>query len=238
MIHNLKSALAMLLGLFAVAAQADEAEIRKSLQTRFRDSTVETIAKTPLPGIYEVVVGGRILYTDEKGGFVLIGNLIDIRSSAERDLTSERTAQLAADTLKHSLDLAFKRVRGNGKRVVYTFEDPNCGWCKKLHGELTKVNDVTIYTFLWPILTPESVDKSKAIWCSKDRAKAWDDIMSRGVAPHEAGTCETPIDKNMELARRFGAQGTPAIYLADGRSLGGYVAADKIEEAFKAPAPK
>jgi len=238
MIHNLKSALAMLLGLFAVAAQADEAEIRKSLQTRFRDSTVETIAKTPLPGIYEVVVGGRILYTDEKGGFVLIGNLIDIRSSAERDLTSERTAQLAADTLKHSLDLAFKRVRGNGKRVVYTFEDPNCGWCKKLHGELTKVNDVTIYTFLWPILTPESVDKSKAIWCSKDRVKSWDEAMTKGSVTATAKGCDNPVEKNLALAKRFGLRGTPAMLLPDGRQIGGFLTAAQLEQELNAASSK
>ncbi|MNC86356.1 putative thiol:disulfide interchange protein DsbC precursor [compost metagenome] len=155
-----------------------------------------------------------------------------------RNVTQARNSELTAQALSKSSDNAIKRVRGNGKRVIYTFEDPNCGYCKKQQQELTKLSDITIYTFLWPILSPDSIEKSKAIWCSRDRAKAWEDLMLRGVSPQNEARCDTPIEKNMEMARRFGAQGTPAIYLADGRMIGGFVAAERIEEIFRFPAAK
>lgn len=225
-------------GLAAGAVYGDEAAVRKAVQTRFPNVPVESVAKTPFSGIYEVVLGGRILYTDEKTSFIFIGSLLDTRGVAERDLTAERSAQLAAQTLRKSTDQAIKRVRGNGKRVIYTFEDPNCPYCKQLQKELTKVTDITIYTFLWPILSQDSVDKSRAIWCAKDRAKAWDDVMLRGAAPQSDGRCETPFDKNKQLAQRFRINGTPAIFFADGRMNGGYMPADQIEQAMNSATPK
>jgi thiol:disulfide interchange protein DsbC len=122
--------------------------------------------------------------------------------------------------------------------VIYTFEDPNCGYCKQLQKELVKLNDVTVYTFLWPILSQDSVDKSRAIWCSKDRVKAWDDVMLRGAAAQSDGKCDAPLDRNMELARRFGIRGTPAIFLADGRMLGGYLPAAELEQAMNSAVAK
>jgi thiol:disulfide interchange protein DsbC len=219
-------------GLASGAGHADEAVIRKAIQTRFPGAQIENIAKTPFAGIFEVVVGGRILYTDEKASYLFIGSLLDARGPGERNLTGERTAQLTAEALSKSTASAIKRVRGNGKRTIYTLEDPNCGYCKAFHKELAKVNDVTIYTFLWPILSPDSTEKSKAVWCAKDRAKAWDDVMARGIVPQNDGKCETPLEKNKELAKRLGAQGTPAVYLADGRQLPGMMPADRVEEAL------
>jgi thiol:disulfide interchange protein DsbC len=170
--------------------------------------------------------------------YIFVGNLIDARGAVERDLTRERNAQLAAQTLRKASHQAIKRVRGNGKRVIYTFEDPNCGYCKQLQKELTRVTDITVYTFLWPILSPDSVDKSKAIWCAKDRAKAWDDYMLRGAAAQSDGKCDTPLERNSELAQRFGIRGTPAIFLADGRMLGGYVPAVELEQAMSSAVPR
>lgn len=227
----------LLICLIAGTASASEA-VRKGVQARFPDIPVESVQKTPFSGIYEVVVGGRVLYTDEKVSYIFIGNLIDARGAAERDLTRERNAQLAVQTLKKASDQAIKRVRGNGKRVIYTFEDPNCGYCKQLQKELAKINDVTIYTFLWPILSQDSVDKSRAIWCAKDRAKAWDDFMIRGAAAQSDGNCVVPFEKNHELTQRFGIRGTPAIFLADGRMLGGYVPAAELEKEMSAASSK
>jgi thiol:disulfide interchange protein DsbC len=211
------------------AASASEA-VRKGVQARFPEMAVESVQKTPFSGLYEVVVGGRIPYTDEKVSYIFIGNLIDARGAAERDLTRERNAQLAIQTLKKASDQAIKRVRGNGKRVIYTFEDPNCGYCKQLQKELAKINDITIYTFLWPILSQDSIDKSRTIWCAKDRAKAWDDFMLRGAAAQSDGNCVVPFEKNHELTQRFGIRGTPAIFLADGRMLGGFLPAAELEK--------
>ena len=218
---------------------ASEAAIRQSFQARFPNSAVESVTRTPFAGIYEVVFNGQIAYTDEKLNFVFFGNLVDVRAGSERNLTRERSAQLNAQSLRKSADNAVKRVRGNGKRVLYTFEDPNCGYCRELQKELMKLSDITIYTFLWPILSPDSIDKSRAVWCAKDRAKAWDDMMSRGVTPQNSAKCDAPFEKNHELAQRFGIRGTPAVFLADGRQVGaGYVPATELEQALNSVAAK
>jgi thiol:disulfide interchange protein DsbC len=238
MLRTLALILAIAASLAATSAAANEAAIRKAFQARFPQSAVESVARTPFAGIYEVVFNGQIAYTDEKLSFVFFGNLVDLRAGSERNLTRERSAQLNAQSLRKSADNAVKRVRGNGKRVIYTFEDPNCGYCRELQKELMKVTDVTIYTFLWPILSPDSVEKSKAVWCAKDRAKAWDDLMSRGVAP-PAGSCDVPFEKNFELAQRFGIRGTPAVFLVDGRQAGaGYLPAAELEKALSTVASK
>jgi thiol:disulfide interchange protein DsbC len=228
----------VLFALVAGVAQADEAGLRQAFQKKFPNATVESVSRTPFSGIYEVVFNGQIAYTDEKLSFVFTGTLYDLRGTERRNLTQERSAQLAAKTLEQSRELAIKRVRGNGKRVIYTFEDPNCGYCKKLQQELVKINDVTIYTFLWPILSADSVEKSKAVWCAKDRGRAWDDLMSNGITPQNDRKCANPIAKNNELAQRFGVRGTPAIYLTDGRQVGGFVVAEKLEEALVSASAK
>jgi thiol:disulfide interchange protein DsbC len=222
-------------GFTAGAALASEANIRQAFQSKVPGLPVESVGKTPMSGLYEVVAGGQIFYVDEKVSVVIRGVLFDARTPAMRNVTAERNAGLASALLRKSTNLAIRRVRGNGKRVLYTFEDPNCGYCRQLQKELLKLNDVTIYTFLWPILSQDSVDKSKAVWCARDRARAWDDLMSNGVAPQNDAKCDTPLEKNMELAQRFGVRGTPAVFTADGRSIGGFVPADQIEEAFRGP---
>ncbi|HKU70445.1 MAG TPA: DsbC family protein [Burkholderiales bacterium] len=234
MLRTIAAALLMMGMVAAHAADGGETFIRKAMQARFPEIQVESVTKMPFNNLYEVVVGGRILYTDDKVSYIFFGTLLDTRSGNDRDLTRERTAQLAAQVLRKSTDNAIKRVRGNGKRTIYTFEDPNCPYCKELQKELHKLNDVTIYTFLWPILSPDSVEKSRGIWCSRDRAKAWDDWMLRGVVPPSGAKCDTPLDKNIELAQRFGSRGTPAVFLADGNTVGGYVPADKLEQALSA----
>lgn len=228
----------LLVALAAGGAQADEAAIRQGFQKKFPQAAVESVTATPFAGIYEIVFNGQIAYADEKLSFVFIGSLYDMRGTERRNLTQERSARLAAQTLEQSAALAIKRVRGSGKRVIYTFEDPNCSYCRKLQQELVKISDVTIYTFLWPILSADSVEKSKAVWCAKDRGKAWDDLMSNGITPQNDRKCANPIAKNNELAQRFGVRGTPAVYLSDGRQIGGYVPAEKLEEALLSASSK
>lgn len=230
--------LSVLAGLAGGSAYGSEAGVKQAFQGKFPTAAVESVTRTPFAGIYEVVFDGQIAYTDDNLNFVFFGNLYDMRGGAERNLTHERGAQLTAQTLRKSTELAIKRVRGNGKRVIYTFEDPNCGFCKELQKELVKVTDVTIYTFLWPILSQDSVDKSRAVWCAKDRGKAWDELMSHGTAPQNEGKCNTPIEKNMQLAQRFGVRGTPAIFFADGRMNPGVLPADKLEQAMNSAASR
>jgi thiol:disulfide interchange protein DsbC len=224
---------AVVMTLITGLAHADENSVRQTFQAKFPKMSVESVSKTPFANLYEVVVDGHPFYADEKVTFLLQGDLHDLRGNLTRNLTQEGAAARASATLAKSTDLAVKRVKGNGKRVIYTFEDPNCGYCKELQKELAKVNDVTIYTFLWPILSADSVEKSKAIWCAKDRAKAWEDTMLKGIVPAGKRDCDvTAIEKNVRLAQRFGMRGTPGVYLANGQQIGGFVPADKIESAL------
>lgn len=237
MLMKLKAALcALVLGssISAATAAASEDAVRQAFHNKLK-MQVETVREMPFAGMYEVVVDGQIYYTDAKVTHIISGNVLDLRGKEPRNLTQEAQGKLAVAALSKSTDFAVKRVKGNGKRVVYTFEDPNCGYCKELQKELTRMNDVTIYTFLWPILSPDSIDKSKAIWCSKDRAKAWEDYMLRGVQPTGSRTCDTTaLERNQRLAQRFNLRGTPAVYIGTGEQVGGYVPADKLEAALSA----
>lgn len=223
-------------GLLLVAsARADEAGVRKAFEAKFPTMKIENIARMPFPGLYEIVFDGQVVYTDEKLTYLMSGNLFDLRNAQERNLTRERRDQIASGSLVKSQVNAVKRVKGNGKRVVYTFEDPNCGYCKQLQKELNKMTDITVYTFLLPILSPDSVEKAKIVWCAKDRAKAWDDMMSKSTTPANAAkNCTTPLEENQALAQRFGVRGTPAVYLANGQQVGGYLPAEKLEQALAA----
>ena len=217
----------------AAAVVADENAVRQAFQAKFPKMTIESVGRTPFQNLFEVVVDGQVFYTDDKASYLLSGNLLDIRGGQPRNLTQETNNKLAANVLAKSTDFAVKRVKGNGKRVIYTFEDPNCGYCKELQKELAKLNDVTIYTFLWAILSQDSAEKSKAIWCAKDRARAWEDVMLKGVTPTGRRDCDTPLERNAQIAQRFGLRGTPAIYLGNGEQIGGYVPAEKIEAALR-----
>ena len=215
------------------AADADEARLRQAIQTKFPKYTVESVTRLPFNGLFEVVMGGEVVYMDAKAEFMMGGTLYDLRNMPARNITQETTQKLVSKSLTTSHDTAIKMVRGNGKRVVYTFEDPNCGYCRQLYKELSTMTDVTVYTFLLPILSPDSTEKSKAIWCSKDRAKAWDQIMTKGALTEPSKPCDVALlEKNMQLAQRFNIRGTPAIYLASGQQLGGYIPAAQIEQAL------
>jgi thiol:disulfide interchange protein DsbC len=225
-------------GLVACSASADEAKVRQIVQGKFPTMVVESVTKAPFAGLYEVVLDGEIVYTDEKVEYFFGGNIYDIRTLPPRNLTQDSSGRMVVKTLNGLLNQSIKRVRGNGTRTLYTFEDPNCGYCKQLHRELAKITDVTIYTFLLPILSPDSVEKATAVWCAKDRAKAWDEVMTTSVVEDSGKACVTPIEKNLQLMRRFGIRGTPAIYLANGQQIGGYVPAEKIEQALNAVSSK
>lgn len=221
------------LAAFGVCAQdANEAKLRQALQAKFPKLVVESITKLPFNGLFEVVMGGEVIYTDIKAEFMMGGTLYDIRTMPARNITQDTVQKLVSKSLTTSHDSAIKMVRGNGKRVIYTFEDPNCGYCRELYKELGKMTDITVYTFLLPILSPDSTEKSRAIWCSKDRAKAWEQIMTKGALTEQGKPCDTPLEKNAQLAQRFNIRGTPAIYLASGQQIGGYVPAAQIEQAL------
>jgi thiol:disulfide interchange protein DsbC len=215
----------------ATAALADEATIRKNLAERLPQlEPIEEVSKSPIPGLYEIRVNGSdIYYTDEQGNYLVQGNLIDTK--LKRNVTTERIEKLTAIKFE-SLPLAdaFTIVRGNGKRKLAVFEDPNCGYCKRFEKDLMKVNNVTIYTFLLPILSEDSKDKSKNIWCSKDKSKSWLDWMLRDVTPPTASCDTATLTRNVALAQKYKIQGTPTLVFADGTRVPGAIGTDQIEK--------
>jgi thiol:disulfide interchange protein DsbC len=220
----------LLLCLAFGAAFADEASLKKTLQPIFPGEKIESLKKTPYLGLYEVVVGGELFYTDEKGSYLFFGHVVDPQT--RQSLTGERLQQIKEarriSPASLPLESAIKAVRGNGKRKLVVFSDPNCPYCKRLEKELANISDVTIYTLLYPVLNG-SMPTATAIWCSPDRLKAWDDFMLRGVAP--AGkTCETPIEALIEAGKKNGINGTPTLIFADGSVVPGMIPADTIEK--------
>jgi len=221
--------LALLVGL-SFNALSDEADIRKGMEAKL-GAKVESVTKSGYLGLYEVYADGNIFYTDEKLTAILIGGqLIDAKSM--KNVTEERMRKLTAIRFSDlPLERAIKQVRGDGKRVLATFEDPNCGYCKRLAKDLQKLDNVTIYTFLYPILSEDSVRKSKQIWCAGDRAKVWNDWMMDGKAPSGRDDCDTTaVSKNQEFGRKLNIQGTPTIFFGDGERVPGAIPLARIEQ--------
>lgn len=213
----------------AGAAQANEAEIKKAIEAKL-GAKVESVTKSGYLGLYEVYLDGQIIYTDEKVTAFVAGNLIDTKTM--KNVTDERMRKLSA--IKWSdlpFERAIKQVRGDGKRLLATFEDPNCGYCKRLAKEMQRLDNVTIYTFLLPILSEDSLKKSKQIWCSADRSKAWNDWMQDGKAPAGKEDCDTSaVVKNQGFAQRLRITGTPTIFFGNGERVPGAMPLAQIEQ--------
>ncbi|MCX7892104.1 MAG: DsbC family protein [Burkholderiales bacterium] len=244
MLKTLTLALALALGAAALPAAAQTAAAKPAAapattpEARIAEAVeklvgrkVDSVTKAPFLGLYEVYIGGDILYTDEKANYIVIGDVYDAKGPQPRNLKEERLAKLNAVKFSElPLDQAFKMVRGNGKRQIAYFSDPNCPYCKRIEKEFASLNDVTLHVFLYPILSPESAARSKAVWCSPDRAKAWTELMLNGVEPKANGTCETPIEKNLALGQRLRITGTPTLIFENGSRLPGAAPAEKINQ--------
>jgi thiol:disulfide interchange protein DsbC len=226
---------ACLLAMPALAQDLDKvkAALRKSLP----EAPVDSVRKVPFAGLYEVILDGEPYYTDEAGSFLVMGSILDLKT--KENVTEVRKRQLnKVDFAKLPLDSAIKIVRGNGSRKIAMFEDPNCGYCKRFERDLMGVNDITVYVFLYPILSPDSVEKSKQVWCAADRGKAWLDHMVRDGAISGDSKCETPIDKNLAFGHSKKIQGTPTIFFEDGdRVPGAMPIADFEKKLASAKAP-
>jgi thiol:disulfide interchange protein DsbC len=221
------------LAVAALGADAQEAVIRKNLAERVPQlKAIDEINKSVIPGLYEIRVNGtEIYYSDAQANYLVQGNIIDVRS--RRNLTEERVDKLTAikfDALPFKD--AFTIVRGNGQRKISVFEDPNCGYCKRFERDLQKVDNVTIYMFLYPILGADSADKSKAIWCAKDKGQACQDWMVRDqAAPPAAAMCDTSaLARNVELGRTFKITGTPTLVFINGNRVPGAIDAKQVEK--------
>lgn len=229
-------ALLLLLATSISCAYAGEADIKSTLQKRIPQiGQINQVSKSPVPGLYEVVTQDHLFYTDEKAQFLIDGAVYDLKNM--RNLTEERSRKLfALDFSKLPLELAVKIVKGKGERKLAIFTDPNCGFCKKLEKELLQIDNVTLYQFLYPIF-PGSEEKAHGVWCSKDRAKAWNDLMQNDISP-AAGNCDTPTAKVLALGKKLKVNGTPALIFADGTINPGYLPAAELEKALSAAASR
>jgi thiol:disulfide interchange protein DsbC len=237
--HKLIASLAAAVAFVACAlpASADEAAIRKTIAERMPTfPKIDEIQKTAIPGIYEVRVGVEIVYADENGNHLFMGNpngnvnLVETKSGA--NVTEDRIAKLTAiDFSKLPLKDAIVWKQGTGARKLVVFADPNCIYCKRFERDLQQVKDVTVYTFLYPILGGDSPDKARAIWCAKDSTKVWRDWMISGTEIPAAGPCDTSVlQRNVALGRKHRITGTPGLVFEDGTHKPGAMSSAQIEQ--------
>lgn len=230
----LRSLLLLLTAFSCACAYANEAQVKTILERDYPQiGKIQQVNKAPLPGLYEVVTQGQLLYTDEKAQYIINGNIFELKSG--RNLTDERSRKLfAIDFNTLPFDLAIKKVKGNGQRKMAYFSDPNCGFCRKLESELKNIDNVTLYLFMYPVFEGSDV-KVRNVACSKNPSKAWDDLMLNNVQP-PVGTCNASADKVMELGKKFNVSGTPALIFADGTLVPGYLPGPELEKALNGSA--
>ncbi len=230
----------LVLSLFTASVSANEAQIRKALEPKLGGAKIEGVQPAPVAGLWEVRVrterGLRILYTDASAAHVIDGNIHDVR--ANRDLTEERLRKLNAVKFEAlPLELAVKVQRGNGKRVLAMFSDPYCPACRQFERTLGQMDDITVYVFMFPVIRPENIDHSRAVWCSPDRAKAWLELAAapQPKVPPAAPSCPNPVDKVLDFGQKLGVTSTPTLIFANGERLaGGLRLADLTEMLEKA----
>ena len=212
----------------AQTEQQIKTEIQKKLGPNVK---VKSVIPAPVSGLYEVLVGNDLFYTDTSGKYLIQGEIIELASG--KNITEQRQTDLnRIKWTELSPANAIKNVRGNGSRQLAVFSDPNCGYCKRLEKSLQQLDNVTIYTYLIPILSPDSAQKSKQIWCSADPYKSYIDWMINGITPSGKSDCATPLDKNMAFAKTYGITGTPTLFFVDGSRFPGAVQIADIEKKF------
>jgi thiol:disulfide interchange protein DsbC len=191
---------------------------------------VDELRRTPVPGIWEVRIGKDLIYVDDKGQHAFVeGSLVDMRSN--RNLTRERTDELLTiDFSTLPLNIAIKQVIGSGKRVLAVFEDPNCGYCKRMRADLLKLDDLTIYTFPMAFLAADSGSKARKALCSADQVRAWNELLLNNRIPGNTGTCDTSLEQVAELAKKLGITGTPVVFFSNGKRLQGYATPDRFNK--------
>lgn len=233
--HIKLSLLSLLVYIFSSIVHADEVSLKETLSTYFPNEKIEVLKKMSSLQLYEVVVGNQLFYVDEKANYFFSGYLFDLKN--EKNLTEERLQEIRdarrVNINSLPLEYAIKEIKGNGKRKLFIFSDPNCGYCKRLEKELIYINNVTIYTLLYPILNG-SKEISKEIWCSDNRLKSWSNFMANGVRPAGAD-CETPIDTLLQIGKKYGFNSTPTIIFADGTIIPGMISAEMIEKKLNEP---
>ena len=227
--------LAIALTVLATTAHAGQDEsnleaIGNKLRTLYPATQFNDIRPSQLEGIYEVVMGKNVGYTDGEGRYFLFGHVFDMQT--QQDLTQQRIDELNKVNFSElPLKDAIKEVRGKGQRKLVVFSDPDCPYCKKLERDLPRLDNVTIYTFPFPLegLHPDAPQKAKSIWCSAKRQSAWHDYLVSNKQPTASQDCANPIDRNIQLGQKLGINGTPTLVAEDGRVMPGAASADQIE---------
>ena len=220
---------------FATVSYAQsEQQIKVDLQKKLGTSAkIKSVSPSPIAGVYEVLVGSDVFYTDKDAKYLIQGDIIEVATG--KNITELRQSDL--NRIKWS-DLpqanAFKTIHGNGSRQLAVFADPNCGYCKRLEKSMQQLENVTIYTYLIPILSADSTVKAKQIWCSADPSKAYTDWMINGTPLSGKTDCTTPLDKNLLLAKTYGITGTPTLFFVDGSRIPGAAQITDIEKKLNA----
>ncbi|MFW1953407.1 DsbC family protein [Acinetobacter beijerinckii] len=204
--------------------------VKSNLNQNYPNIQVTNIQKTEMAGLYSANLDKQIIYLDENAQYMFVGSMV--RMKDQKNLTKDLVLkQNSIDWKKLPFKDAIKTVKGNGKREFVIFSDPNCPYCKKLETELDKLNDVTIYTFIYP-LKPQSIAVSKQIWCDANQAYAWKNLLEKNIQP-KAKTCANPIERNLELGRKLGVTGTPTLIFANGLKMVGGRSAEDIQAIWK-----
>jgi len=224
-------------------AAADEAAVRRMIQDKLQGGAqLESVQKMPWGNLYEVVVrsadGLLLYYVDEEAKVVIAGQVIDAKTG--RNLTEERQRELSRVSWQSlPLQWAITSKRGTGRRKIAILSDPNCPYCKRFEQDLAKLDDITVHILPYPVISPTSVRQTKAVWCSKDRVKAWNDLMFKRIEPEAAPDCDTPIEKIVETGRRLGASATPTWFVETGERYSGAMPLDQVTRVLdKASPPK
>lgn len=211
----------------------EAASVKQALEQRFPGVLVRHIAKTNMLGLYEVMFDDQLVYTDAKASYLIVGSIYDTKSKTNlTEAQARKLNRVAWSDLP--LDLAIKKVKGTGARKLAVFSDADCPFCKRLEENLKSVDNVTIYTFLFPIdqLHPDAARKSRLIWCAKDRVKAWDEFFVSGALPDNAGDCENPVAATVALGQKMKVNATPTLIFADGTTVPGAIPLEQMEAEF------
>jgi thiol:disulfide interchange protein DsbC len=226
----------------ALAAAAGEAEVRRMVQGKLRAAggSIESVQKLPWGDLYEVVVrsadGPEIFYVDGTASVIIAGEAIDAKNG--KNLTEERKRKLTAIRWESlPFEWAITSVRGSGRRKIAILSDPNCPYCRRFEAEIAKLDDITVHILPYPVIKPESVRQSRAVWCSKDRVKAWNDLIFNRIEPQAGTDCDNPIDQLLALGRKLRAASTPTWFLETGERHQGALALEDTRKLLDEASP-
>jgi len=219
--------------LFNGAAFADEASVADGLSKVIPEVSISDVSKTPIEGLYQVVVGARVIYASDDGRYLIQGEMVDLverKNMTESTLNTVRKNVLAKVDEKTMIIFPAK----NAKHTVTIFSDIDCGYCRKLHAEIDSYTDagITVRYLFFPRsgVNTESYYKAVSVWCADDRNEALTDAKLNDKVVNK--TCDNPVDEHMKIAQAFGIAGTPAIISEDGVIVPGFVPAKDLIKHF------